>query len=357
MRWPWPQGHPRYGTDAPDTCEIGHTWLARSAIRTGANTEMKRLMLEHAFEVWQVESVCLHTDARNERSRRAMERIGAQFEGNLRAHRLATNCLPRDSARYSVIAPRVARRAAPPRRPARRAREGGDEVVTGLPTDMGGARAKVRRKPERARYDAAAVHAVLDAAPFCHVATVRDGRPVALPMVHARRGGTLMLHGSAAAGLFRDMRRASPVCVTATLFDGLVLARSARNHSVNYRSVTVHGDATLVTDPDEVLLGMRALIEHVAPGRWEQVRRPEPDRAAGDRAVAGPDRGGLGQGTHRNDESTPSLISACLSGLAKFPPAWSLARRSRAGHLPGSVDPAGRDVVLNSGLRRCQPGG
>jgi RimJ/RimL family protein N-acetyltransferase len=105
VRWPWPQGHPRYGTDAPDVCEIGHTWLARSAIRTGANTEMKRLMLEHAFEVWQVESVCLHTDARNERSRRAMERIGAQFEGILRAHRLATNCLPRDSARYSVIAP------------------------------------------------------------------------------------------------------------------------------------------------------------------------------------------------------------------------------------------------------------
>jgi N-acetyltransferase len=104
-RWPWPPGHPRYGLDAPDICEIGYTWLARSAIRTAANTEMKRLMLEHAFEVWQVESVCLHTDARNERSRRAMERIGAQFEGILRAHRLATDCLPRDSARYSITAP------------------------------------------------------------------------------------------------------------------------------------------------------------------------------------------------------------------------------------------------------------
>jgi len=105
VRWPWPPGHPRYGTNAPDICEIGYTWLARSAIRTGANTEMKRLMLEHAFEAWQVESVCLHTDARNERSRRAMERIGAQFEGVLRAHRLATDCLPRDSARYSITAP------------------------------------------------------------------------------------------------------------------------------------------------------------------------------------------------------------------------------------------------------------
>jgi N-acetyltransferase len=105
VRWPWPPGHPRYGTNAPDVCEIGHTWLARSAIRTAANTEMKRLMLAHAFEVWEVESVCLHTDARNERSRRAMERIGAQFEGILRAHRLATDCLPRDSARYSITAP------------------------------------------------------------------------------------------------------------------------------------------------------------------------------------------------------------------------------------------------------------
>jgi N-acetyltransferase len=104
VRWPWPHGHPRHGIDAPDVCEIGYTWLARSAIRTAANTEMKRLMLEHAFDVWQAELVCLHTDARNERSRRAMERIGARFEGVLRAHRLATNCLPRDSARYSITA-------------------------------------------------------------------------------------------------------------------------------------------------------------------------------------------------------------------------------------------------------------
>jgi uncharacterized protein len=168
--------------------------------------------------------------------------------------------------------------------------------VSGGPPGTGSARATVRRKPERASYDAAAVHAVLDAAPFCHVATVRDGRPVVLPMVHARRGETLLLHGSVAGGLFRDMRRASPVCVTATLFDGLVLARSARNHSVNYRSVTVHGDAVLVTDPDEVMLGMWALIEHVAPGRWEP-----------------------------------------------------------AEHLPCSVDPAGRDVVLNSAFGDVSP--
>jgi N-acetyltransferase len=102
--WPWPEGHPRHGHDGPDTCEIGHTWLASSAIRTGANTEMKRLMLTFAFETWQVQSVCFHTDARNERSARALQRIGGQFEGILRSHRLAADGRPRDSARYSITA-------------------------------------------------------------------------------------------------------------------------------------------------------------------------------------------------------------------------------------------------------------
>ncbi len=97
--WPWPE--PKA---TPDTCEIGYTWLAPDAIRTGANTEMKRLMLTHAFEVWQVQSVCLHTDARNQRSRDAMQRIGLRFEGILRSHRLAADARPRDSVRCSVTA-------------------------------------------------------------------------------------------------------------------------------------------------------------------------------------------------------------------------------------------------------------
>ncbi|MGH3189384.1 MAG: GNAT family N-acetyltransferase [Streptosporangiaceae bacterium] len=97
--WPWPE--PR---SAPDTCEIGYSWLSPAAIRTGANTEMKRLMLTHAFEAWQVQSVCLHTDARNQRSREAMERIGLRFEGILRSHRLGADSTPRDSARFSVTA-------------------------------------------------------------------------------------------------------------------------------------------------------------------------------------------------------------------------------------------------------------
>jgi RimJ/RimL family protein N-acetyltransferase len=103
-RWPWPEGHSRHGRRDPDVCEIGYTWLTHSAIRSAANTEAKFLMLAHAFEVWDVLRVCLHTDARNQRSQAAIERIGGKFEGVLRAHRMAADCIPRDSYRYSIIA-------------------------------------------------------------------------------------------------------------------------------------------------------------------------------------------------------------------------------------------------------------
>ena len=103
-RWAWPQDYARHGSPHPDVCEIGYTWLARSAIRTAANTEAKLLMLTHAFEAWEVLRVCLHTDARNQRSRAAIERIGGKFEGILRAHRMAVDFIPRDSARFSITA-------------------------------------------------------------------------------------------------------------------------------------------------------------------------------------------------------------------------------------------------------------
>jgi len=107
--WAWPPGHPAHGRAShgrplPDGCEIGYTWYAASAIRTAANTEAKLLMLTHAFETWRVQRVCLHTDVRNARSRAAIERIGGKFEGILRSHRLAADFIPRDSARYSIVA-------------------------------------------------------------------------------------------------------------------------------------------------------------------------------------------------------------------------------------------------------------
>ncbi len=111
--WAWPSGHPSHGQETPDACEIGYTWFARSAIRTAANTESKLLMLTHTFEVWKVLRVCFHTDSRNLRSQAALERIGGQREGILRAHRMAADFIPRDSVRYSIVAtewPEVKRR-------------------------------------------------------------------------------------------------------------------------------------------------------------------------------------------------------------------------------------------------------
>jgi N-acetyltransferase len=112
-RWSWPPGHARQGRHEPDACEIGYTWLSHVAVRTAANTEAKLLMLAHAFETWQVLRVCFHTDARNQRSRAALERIGGKFEGILRSHRIAADYTARDSVRYSIVAsewPRVKER-------------------------------------------------------------------------------------------------------------------------------------------------------------------------------------------------------------------------------------------------------
>ncbi len=112
-RWDWPAGHAECGRRVMEGCEIGYTWLSPSALRTAANTESKLLMLQHAFETWQVLRVSLHTDVRNARSRAAIERIGGKLEGILRAHRMASDFIPRDSARYSIITaewPEVKRR-------------------------------------------------------------------------------------------------------------------------------------------------------------------------------------------------------------------------------------------------------
>ena len=103
-RWAWPEGHPSHGRSVPDAGEIGYSWLSGPAIRTAANTESKLLMLAHAFEAWQVLRICLHTDVRNQRSRAALERIGAKFEGILRAHRIAPDATARDSVRVSIVA-------------------------------------------------------------------------------------------------------------------------------------------------------------------------------------------------------------------------------------------------------------
>ena len=131
-------------------------------------------------------------------------------------------------------------------------------------------RTRVRRLPERASYDPAVVHAILDEGFVCHVGFVVDGQPYVVPTGYARVGETLYLHGSTGSRL--GLRPDMDVCVTVALVDGLVLARSAFHHSMNYRSVTVLGRTRAVTDAGEKEAALRAFVEHVVPGRSDEVR-------------------------------------------------------------------------------------
>ncbi len=140
---------------------------------------------------------------------------------------------------------------------------------------------RVRRHPERGVYERPAIDAILDEALFCHVGFVVDEQPYVIPMIHARAGDVLYLHGSPASRMLRTLAEGVDVCVTATLLDGIVLARSVYNHSMNYRSVVVLGRARAVTDADEKLAALEAVVEHVVPGRWQDARHPNKKELAG----------------------------------------------------------------------------
>jgi nitroimidazol reductase NimA-like FMN-containing flavoprotein (pyridoxamine 5'-phosphate oxidase superfamily) len=135
-------------------------------------------------------------------------------------------------------------------------------------------RTTVRRLPERGDYDPATLHAILDEGLVCHVSVTLDGQPFTMPMAYGRIGSRLYLHGSTASRLLRALGDGTPACVTVTLLDGVVFARSAFHHSMNYRSVVVLGRASEVSDAEERLAALRAIVEHVAAGRWREVRRP-----------------------------------------------------------------------------------
>lgn len=135
-------------------------------------------------------------------------------------------------------------------------------------------RTTVRRMPKRASYDRATVEAILDESPICHVGFVVDGQPYVIPTLYTRVGNRLYFHGSAASRMLCSLREGIPVCITVTLLDGLVLARSAFHHSMNYRSVVILGTAVEVTDRAERLAALKAIVEHVVPNRWEDVRWP-----------------------------------------------------------------------------------
>ncbi len=135
-------------------------------------------------------------------------------------------------------------------------------------------RTKVRRQPVRASYERASIEEILDQALVSHLAFLDDGQPYAIPTLHALVGESIYFHGSAAGRALRTLATGAPACLTATLIDGLVLARSAFHHSVNYRSAVVLGSAQLVRDGDESLAALQAFTERLVPGRWGEVRPP-----------------------------------------------------------------------------------
>ena len=135
-------------------------------------------------------------------------------------------------------------------------------------------RTKVRRLPSRGAYDRETIYAILDEALICHVGFVADGQPFVIPTIHWRDGDTLYFHGSAASRMLRTLRSGVDACVTVTLLDGLVMARSAFHHSMNYRSVVVFGNAREVAEREEKLRALERLVEHIAPGRSAEVRGP-----------------------------------------------------------------------------------
>ncbi len=136
-------------------------------------------------------------------------------------------------------------------------------------------RTKLQRLPKRAEYDRASVYRILDEGFICHVGFVVDGQPFVIPTSYARAGDRLYIHGSAASRMLGALEKGIEVCVTVTLVDGLVLARSAFHHSINYRSVMIFGRATVIAEPAEQLAALRALSEHIVPGRWAEVRPPD----------------------------------------------------------------------------------
>jgi nitroimidazol reductase NimA-like FMN-containing flavoprotein (pyridoxamine 5'-phosphate oxidase superfamily) len=150
-------------------------------------------------------------------------------------------------------------------------------------------RVRLRRKRERGSYDRATIDAILDEALIAHLGIVdRQGQPFVIPTLHARSGDVVYCHGSTASRTLRALAAGAPVCLTVSLIDGLVLARSAMHHSANYRSAVLVGRARLVDDEAEKRTALQAVVEHIVPGRWDDVRAPTDNELAATSVLAIP---------------------------------------------------------------------
>ncbi|MBT3478167.1 MAG: pyridoxamine 5'-phosphate oxidase family protein [Candidatus Marinimicrobia bacterium] len=135
-------------------------------------------------------------------------------------------------------------------------------------------RTRVKRIPERGHYDKQTIYSIIDEAIYCHVGINHNDSPVVIPTIHARKDDTLFIHGSAASRLLKSVQSENNMCVTITLLDGIVLARSAFHHSLNYRSVVIFGNGKIVEDADEKGHALKIVTDHLIPGRWEDARQP-----------------------------------------------------------------------------------
>jgi len=156
------------------------------------------------------------------------------------------------------------------------------DVITPTP------RATVRRAEQRASYDRTTIYRILDEALVCHIGFIDDGQPYVIPMNHVRVGDRLCVHGSPASRILQRLSAGADACITVTLLDGLVLARSAMHHSVNYRSAVILARGEPMQDRQEKERVLQALVEHVVPGRWEDVRKPTEQEVAATAIVSFP---------------------------------------------------------------------
>ena len=149
-----------------------------------------------------------------------------------------------------------------------------------------GEHSRVRTHADRASYDRDLIDSILDGAPYCHVGFVSGGRPIVIPMLHAREGSRLFLHGSPNSRMLNDIVSLPLVCVVATILDGLFVGTAVVSHGFNYRSVIAFGPAATIEDPAAKREALRALTEKAAPGRWDQTRRPSDTEVAATRVVS-----------------------------------------------------------------------
>lgn len=215
-------------------------------------------------------------------------------------------------------------------------------------------RSTIRRGAKRSRTDRAELHAVLDAGLVGHLAVVLDGAPVVLPTGYGRHEDTLYLHGSTGAATLRAALAGAPICFTVTHLDGIVYARSVFHHSMNYRCAVVHGVPRPVTDPDEQLLGLRALTEQLAPGSWDAARRPDRKELAAT-AVLALD---LTEASVKIRTGPPGDDERDLSAPGDLHPVW--AGVLPLGTVPGRPQPcpllpAGTAVPARVGGRALSP--